>query len=197
MRHPRSSISSISADRATGQEELTHNETFQESRFASLIISEGRRWIILGELKKIAGMAGQTSHPTGARSRLFSIPWLLVLSLASMVGCDSADYAIVQNERSPSGQLSALLVKRRGHDSLSSDVFYLLLVDANAKLNLSHEIHKEPALVATHAEQLTVEWDGIAKITVRCSRCDLRPIDIIEERPTVRGVQIVFAGLPK
>ncbi len=51
--------------------------------------------------------------------------------------------------------------------------------------------------MATHAEQLAIDWDGTAKITVRCSRCDLRLIDIIEKRPTARGVEVVFAGLPK
>jgi hypothetical protein len=103
------------------------------------------------------------SYPTSARSRHFNISWLLIFSLASAVGCDSADYKIVQNQKSPSGQLSALLVNRRGHDSLSSDVFYLVVVDANAKLDLPQEIHKEPALVATHAEQLAIEWNGTGK----------------------------------
>ena len=64
--------------------------------------------------------------------RLLLFVLLFVVSLLGgfvAIACDSADYTVVKSAKSPDGNLSALLVQRRAHGPLSSDVYYVIMTD--------------------------------------------------------------------
>ena len=112
-------------------------------------------------------------------------------------GCDSADYTVVRNAKSPNGDLSALLVQRRGHDSLSSDVYYVILTNGkNATPNLSKATHDKPILVATHGQDLGIQWSGSNALNIVCNGCGIRPIDIMDKRESADSVSITYIGFP-
>jgi hypothetical protein len=130
---------------------------------------------------------------------LTSLSWLsIIFSCAiAFVGCDSADYTIVRNVTSPDSALSALLVQRRGHDALSSDVYYVLLLDSHdVTPNLPRAIHDKPILVATHAQGLVLEWSGPRKIDLICDGCGITKIDVIERNEKRDSVDVGYVGFP-
>jgi hypothetical protein len=128
------------------------------------------------------------------RSLLFAV---YLLSGIVPIGCDSADYTVLKNARSPDGNLSAMLVQRRGHDSLSSDVYYVLLTNTESEMrNLSKATHDKPILVATHGQDLGVQWSGTNALSIVCAGCGMRPIDIMEKKGSDGSVNITYVGFP-
>jgi hypothetical protein len=114
-----------------------------------------------------------------------------------VVGCDSADYTVIKNAKSPDGDLSALLVQRRGHDSLSSDVYYVILTNSKREMqNLPKAIHDKPILVATHGQDLGVQWSGTNALSIICAGCGIRPIDIMNKKGSEGSVTITYVGFP-
>jgi hypothetical protein len=113
------------------------------------------------------------------------------------IGCDSADYTVIKNVSSPEGNVSALLVQRRGHDSLSSDVYYVILIDSRDKRpNLAKATHDKPILVATNGEDLQIRWSGPHTLSITCADCGMRPIDVIEKKTIEDTVNVTYMGFP-
>jgi len=129
---------------------------------------------------------------------------LVALSLITLiycamvfVGCDSADYTILKNVVSPDNSFSALLVRRRGHDSLSNDVYYALLAKGHQPIpSLRRAIHDNPVLVATRAQDIVLRWSGPNTVDLICERCGIEKIDVIEKREKWNSVNVVFIGFP-
>jgi hypothetical protein len=133
--------------------------------------------------------------------RVFLFGLLFGVSLGAVfvaMGCDSADYVVVRKAESPDGVLSALLVRRRGHDSLSSDVYYLILSHSGSGMlpNLPKAIHDRPILVVTHGQDLGVQWSGPNAMTIICASCGIRQIDIMEKKASDGSVSITYRGFP-
>jgi hypothetical protein len=113
------------------------------------------------------------------------------------IGCDSADYTVIKNVRSPEGRVSALLVQRQGHDSLSSDVYYVILIDnRDKKPSLAKATHDKPILVATHGWDLGIQWSDPHTLSITCAGCGMRPIDIIEKKAIEDTVNVTYMGFP-
>jgi hypothetical protein len=132
--------------------------------------------------------------------RLLLFVLLFVVSLLGgfvAIACDSADYTVVKSAKSPDGNLSALLVQRRAHGPLSSDVYYVIMTDNQHEIpNLSTATHDNPVLVATHGQDLGVHWSGANAMDIICARCGMRPIDIIEKKGSFGSVSITYLGFP-
>jgi hypothetical protein len=130
--------------------------------------------------------------------RIFLLWLLFAVSLPGGVwitGCDSADYTVIKSVKSPDGNSSALLVRRRGHDSLSSDVYYVILTSGNTKTaNLSKSTRNDAILVATHGQGLGIQWSGNNTLNIVCADCGIRPIDIMEKKGSEGGFRIVYVG---
>lgn len=121
-----------------------------------------------------------------------------LLSGAAVVGCDSADYTVVKNAKSPDGSLSALLVQRRSHGPLSSDVYYVIVIDNQHEMpNLAKATHDKPILVATHGQDLGVQWSETKAMSIICASCGIRPVDIMEKRESLGSVNITYLGFPR
>ena len=132
------------------------------------------------------------------KKALITLSLVTVVSCAIVfVGCDSADYTIVRNVVSPDNALSALLVQRRGHDALSSDVYYVLLVNSHQPMpSLPRAIHDKPILVATHAHELVLKWSGPKRVDLICDSCGIKKIDVIEKNEKWDSVDVAYIGLP-
>jgi len=132
--------------------------------------------------------------------RLLLFVLLFAVNLLSgfvAIGCDSADYTVVKSAKSPDGSLSALLVQRRGHGPLSSDVYYVIMTDNQHEMpNLSKATHDKPILVATHGQDLGVQWSGTNAMSIICASCGMRPIDIMEKKGSLGSVSITYLGFP-
>jgi hypothetical protein len=116
----------------------------------------------------------------------------------STIGCDSADYSVVISTKAPDGNLSALLVQRRGHDSLSSDVYYVILADSRREMpSLPRATHDNPILVATHSQNVGIQWLGANALSITCAGCEMNPTDIIEKKESVDSVSVTYIGFPK
>jgi hypothetical protein len=115
-----------------------------------------------------------------------------------ILGCDSADYLVIREAKSPDGQQSALLVRRRGHDSLSADVYFVILSrDAKGLTpNLPKAVHDKPVLAVTNGEDLRLQWSGKDALTISCNKCGMRSIDINEKRDRDGSVVVTYEGLP-
>jgi hypothetical protein len=120
-----------------------------------------------------------------------------LLSGLATIGCGSADYTVVASAKAPDGNLSALLVQRRGHDSLSSDVYYVILADRPEMPNLSRATHDNPILVATHGQNVGIQWSGANALSITCAGCGINPVDIMEKKEKVDSVSVTFVGFPK
>jgi hypothetical protein len=121
-----------------------------------------------------------------------------LISGIATIGCDSADYSAVSIAKAPDGNLSALLVQRRGHDSLSSDVYYVILADSRREMpNLSRATHDHPILVTTHGQNLGIQWLGTNALRITCAGCGINPVDIMEKRENVDSVSVTYFGFPK
>jgi hypothetical protein len=121
----------------------------------------------------------------------------LVSGIAT-IGCDSSDYSVVTSAKAPDGNLSALLVQRRGHDSLSSDVYYVILADSRREMpSLSRATHDNPILVATHGQNVAIQWSGTNALSITCEGCGINPIDIMEKKESVDSVSVTYVGFPK
>lgn len=130
------------------------------------------------------------------------LPFLLLIAISlsaiAVGGCDSADYNIVRKVKSPDSAISALLVQRRGHDSLSSDVFYVVLVDHHHDTtDLPRAIHDKPILVATHGQEVELQWISAGRISVVCANCGIQKIDVIEKRDKWDSIAVTFVGFPE
>ena len=101
-----------------------------------------------------------------------------------------ADYRVVTSAKAPDGNLSALLVQRRGHDSLSSDVYYVILADRPEMPNLSRATQDNPILVATHGQNVGIQWSGANALSITCAGCGINPIDIMERKEKVDSVSV-------
>jgi hypothetical protein len=138
--------------------------------------------------------------PSSALCRVLPFGLFFAVSLLggfSVTGCDSADYVVAKSVKSPDGALSVLLVRRRGHDSLSSDVYYVILANSKSQTpNLSKATHDEPILVATHGQDLGVQWSGVNALNIVCVDCGIRPIDIMEKKGSQGSVRIAYVGFP-
>jgi hypothetical protein len=122
---------------------------------------------------------------------------LILLGGFVAIGCDSADYTVMKNVNSPEGRVSALLVQRRGHDSLSSDVYYVILIDSNDKRpNLAKAFHDKPIMVATHGQDLGIQWSGPHTLSITCADCGMRSIDIMEKKAIEDAVNVTYIGFP-
>jgi hypothetical protein len=132
--------------------------------------------------------------------RAFLVSILFAISLMSgflAIGCDSADYMVIRSAKSPDGNLSALLVRRRGHDSLSSDVYYVVLTNGKGENpNLAKATHDKPILVATHGQDLELQWSGMNTLSIACADCGIRPIDVMEKKGSADSVSIKYVGFP-
>jgi hypothetical protein len=137
---------------------------------------------------------------SSAFRRIFLLWLLFAVGLPGgflAIGCDSADYTVVKSVKSPDGGLGALLVRRRGHDSLSSDVYYVILTNSkNETPNLSNATLDKPILVATHGQDLEVRWSGANTLSIVCAGCGIRPIDIMEKKGSEGSVGVIFVGFP-
>jgi hypothetical protein len=122
---------------------------------------------------------------------------LLILVVSLSVGCDRADYTVLADVAAPDQSASALLVQRRGADSLSSDVYYVTISEKvpNAS-NISALARHNPVLVATHAEQLRLNWRTATELVVSCQACGLTKIDIIEKHEQSNRITVLFNGFP-
>jgi hypothetical protein len=104
---------------------------------------------------------------------------------------------VMKNANSPEGRASALLVRRRGHDSLSSDVYSVILIENKYKMpSLSKATHDKPVLVATNGEDLGIQWSDTHTLSIVCAGCGIRPIDIIEKKAIVNTVKVAYIGFP-
>lgn len=127
----------------------------------------------------------------------FHLAALSLLAGFLVIGCDSADYTVIKNVNSPGGRVSALLVQRRGHDSLSSDVYYVILIDnQDKKPSLAKATHDKPILVATNGEDLQIRWSGPHTLSITCAGCGIRPIDILERKTIEDTVDVSYVGFP-
>ena len=121
-----------------------------------------------------------------------------LLSGIATIGCGSADYSVVTSTKAPGGNLSALLVQRRSHDSLSSDVYYVILADSRREMpSLSRATHDNPILVATHGQKVGIQWLGTNALSITCADCGINPIDIMEKKGNVDSVSVTYVGFPK
>jgi hypothetical protein len=112
-------------------------------------------------------------------------------------GCDSADYTVMKKVNSPDGRVSALLVRRRGHQSLSADVYYVILIDnKDKKPSLPKATHDKPILVVTNGDDLEIQWSGSHTLSIVCADCGLRRIDIIEKKAIEDTVSVAYVGFP-
>jgi hypothetical protein len=125
---------------------------------------------------------------------------LAVLSLLAgflVAGCDSADYKVMKNVNTLEGRVSALLVRRRGHDSLSSDVYYVILIDnQDKKPSLAKATQDKVILIATRGEDLQILWSAPHTLSITCAGCGIRPIDIIEKKAIKDTVNVTYVGFP-
>lgn len=123
---------------------------------------------------------------------------LLLFCVLALTGCrDGADYAVVRTAEPTGGISSALLVRRRAHDALSSDVYYVLIVDKDYRAStLAATVHSEPVLVATKAQGVLLEWLGPNDLAITCSKCGLNKIDVIERRTNWKSIRITYTGFP-
>ena len=132
----------------------------------------------------------------------FHLAALSLLAGSLVAGCDSADYTVLKKVNSPEVTVSALLVQRRGHDSLSSDVYYVVLLDSKdqkpslAKATLVKAFHGKPILVATNGEGLGIQWSGPYALSITCADCGMREIDMIERNEMDGAVRITYIGVP-
>jgi hypothetical protein len=128
------------------------------------------------------------------------LSWFLFVALLSLVilsGCDSADYKIITSTESPNGEFSGLLIQRRAHGPLSSDVYYVVLTDTQQSMpTLSKLVHDKPLLVVTHGQDLTLQWSGANSMKVTCANCGIKKLDVMERNERWRSVEITYLGIP-
>jgi hypothetical protein len=133
-------------------------------------------------------------------TRRAKLGWFLPVALLSSVmfsGCDSADYKIITSTESPNGEFSGLLIQRRAHGPLSSDVYYVVLTDARQSMStLSKLVHDKPLLVVTHGQDLTLQWSGPNSMKVTCANCGIEKLDVMERDERWRSVEITYLGIP-
>ena len=121
-----------------------------------------------------------------------------LLSGVVAIGCDSADYTVVKNAKSPDGSQSALLVQRRSPGPLSSDVYYVIVIDNQHEMpNLAKATHDKPIFVATHGQDLGVQWSETKAMSIVCVSCGIRPIDIMQKEESFGSVNITYLGFPR
>lgn len=136
-----------------------------------------------------------SSHQRRALVPLFLVT--LVYCAMIFVGCDSADYTILKNVASPDNSFSAQLVRRRGHDSLSNDVYYVLLTKGDQPApSLRRAIHDNPVLVATRAQDVVLKWSGPHTVVLVCESCGIKKIDVIERKEKWNSISVAYVGFP-
>jgi hypothetical protein len=84
---------------------------------------------------------------------------LLILFALTTISCDNADYRTLTDVPAPNRPVSAVFVQRRSHDALSSDVYYVAIIDKTVNPSTVGRVaHDGPVLVATDAQGLQLQW---------------------------------------
>ena len=116
------------------------------------------------------------------------------------IGCrENADYTVLSSVKSPKSALSAMLVRRRSHEALTSDVYYVLVVDEGYNLSdLAKTAHSDdPVLVATSAETVRIRWVDDIHIELICDQCGITKIDVMEKKEKLKSIEIAYKGFPQ
>lgn len=100
---------------------------------------------------------------------------------------------------SPDGQRSAVLVRHIPEGALNNDVYYVMIArnwPASDSAALFKHMEDSAMLVATHARQLQLRWNGERVLRVICAQCGMRTIDVNKKRERYDSVAVIFEGLP-
>ena len=90
-----------------------------------------------------------------------------------------------------------MLVQRRTHDSLSNDEYYVIVGEATyTTQSLPEAIRKDSILVVTRGAAITLKWTTPDELVLRCDRCGIEKIDIIDRKYTWNSIHIRYEGFP-
>ena len=122
--------------------------------------------------------------------RILLCSWLFVSS--AFCGCDTATYTELEYTRHPySG-----LVQRRGHEALSSDVYYIVLLpQKHTTKSVVDAVHKNPFITLTRGQHLNIRW-AAPDLLIVSSKTPIDAIDVIQQSYKVGSVRVEYFGFP-